>query len=67
MYYFEIDSDYNGDFIWRYKAPNGNVMLTSPKAYARRENAEAAIATLKASVAAAAVRDLTSQPALLRR
>ena len=67
MYTFEIDSDSKGDFIWRYKAPNGSVMLTSPRSYARLENAIASINTLKASIVGALVRDLTSQPMLLRR
>jgi len=55
---FEIFKDKAGEFRFRYKASNGEIMFSS-EGYKAKSSAEDAIASIKKNVPGAAVDDLT--------
>jgi uncharacterized protein YegP (UPF0339 family) len=52
---FELFKDAAGEWRWRLKAPNGNILADSAEGYRRRHNAAKAIAALKRIVPGAPV------------
>lgn len=55
---FELYRDHAGEWRWRLRASNGNVVADSAEGYARREDCEHGISTVKGSAQAPTV-DMT--------
>lgn len=52
---FELHKDHGGDWRWRLRATNGNVVADSAEGYRRREDCERGIELVKASADAPVV------------
>ncbi|TXN20751.1 DUF1508 domain-containing protein [Methylobacterium sp. WL9] len=57
---FELYRDAGGEWRWRLRVQNGNVVADSGEGYVRREDCEHAIGLVKASAEAPIV-DMTAQ------
>lgn len=57
---FELYRDSGGDWRWRLRVQNGNVVADSSEGYARREDCEHGITLVKRSAEAAVV-DMTTK------
>ena len=55
---FELYRDSGGEWRWRLRVPNGNVIADSAEGYVRREDCEHGIALVRASADATVV-DMT--------
>lgn len=55
---FELYRDSGGEWRWRLRVPNGNVIADSAEGYVRREDCEHGIALVRASTDATVV-DMT--------
>ena len=60
MLRFEIYREANGDWRWRLRHQNGNVIADSSEGYRRREDCERGIAIVK-EAAAAPIVDMTTK------
>ncbi|MDO1580667.1 YegP family protein [Rhizobium oryzicola] len=58
MYRFEIYEDRRGEFRFRYRAPNGEIMFIS-EGYTQKESAVAAVEAIKRTASGAATIDQT--------
>jgi uncharacterized protein YegP (UPF0339 family) len=56
MYKFEVYKDKAGEFRFRFKAPNGEIMFGS-EGYKAKASAKSAIESIKKNAAGAAVED----------
>lgn len=63
MYKFQIFKGRDGQFYWRFKAPNGEIMCSS-EGYTTKAGARNAIDSIKRNAPNAAVEDLTAQSAV---
>ena len=57
---FELYRDASGEWRWRLRVPNGNVIADSAEGYARREDCEHGIALVRQS-AEARIEDMTTK------
>ena len=55
---FELYRDSGGEWRWRLRVPNGNVIADSAEGYVRREDCEHGIALVRASTDATVI-DMT--------
>ena len=59
MYSFEIYIDHRGEYRWRFKASNGEVIAVSSEGYTSKQNCQHSIQLVKTYSPAAPVYDLT--------
>jgi uncharacterized protein YegP (UPF0339 family) len=57
---FEVQKDHKGEWRWRLRATNGNVIADSGEGYRHREDCERGIAIVKSSAEAPMV-DMSAQ------
>jgi uncharacterized protein YegP (UPF0339 family) len=65
MYLFEIYLDRAGEYRWRFKASNGEIVATS-EGYTTKQSCQGSIQLIKMYSPAAAVYDLTAAQAAYR-
>ena len=58
MWKFEIYQDRQGQFRWRLRAPNGQIIADSGEGYATRSNAKRAAENVRSRIAAAVIEDV---------
>jgi hypothetical protein len=59
MYSFEIYLDHRGEYRWRFKASNGEVVAVSSEGYTTKENCQYSVHLVKTYSPTASVYDLT--------